>query len=105
MSGALWGEKKDFDGKPIGKNFFKKIDDIAHEIGEKLRKRGIEVSDTKEKFGTVRVYCGLRDDQVKAYQAVYKAACKKYPRYKKYIIDGADWIEYLETKRQVKEAK
>jgi len=39
---------------------FDRLDQIASDIGHKLARYGrIHVSQTKEKFGTVRVYCSL----------------------------------------------
>lgn len=51
-----WGDETYSDGRKLEKDFFVRIDTIALQIGEDLKAAGISVSQTKEKFGEVRVY-------------------------------------------------
>ncbi len=97
MSGAYWGSKVDFDGDPIPENYFIMVGEAANWTGESLRKRGISVSQTKEKFGTCRVYCSLTKDQIKDYQEVYAQAVTKNSRLKPAVIcRHADFVKYLD---------
>lgn len=72
------------------------ITDAAHWIADRLRGYGIHVSDAKEKWGTVRVYCSFNDDkQREIYRRVYAEALMKWPHLSEEIIGGADFGELL----------
>lgn len=80
-----WGDNVDWDG----------IDKAAMFIADNLRKVGVSVY-SKEKFGTVRVYCTLEnDEQRQVYRASYLEAVKKWPHLKEEILCCADYDELL----------
>lgn len=93
---ACYGDKFDSDGWPIPDDFFQQVHDIALWIGEELEKRGIEVLQAKEKFGTVRVYLsGFGPEQYEAYREVGLEAIRRWPGYAKYILFGVHWQHLL----------
>jgi len=57
------------------------------------------VLQTKEKFGTPRVYVAFSEEtemeDIQHYRHVYKTAIKLFPQYEKAIVDGMDYPEYL----------
>ena len=59
----------------------------------------ISVLQTKEKFGSPRVYVSFSEDNeledVKHYRRTYKTAIKLFPQYEKAIREGMDHEEYL----------
>lgn len=90
----IWGD---------GFEYFYEVGEAANYIGKFCRKYGrIGVRDTKEKYGTARVYCRFSSNflviiyQIWIYRLAYKKAIKKFPYIKKEILYGADWQEYLE---------
>ena len=87
------------------------ISEAAYWIGKQLRRWGISVSDCKEKYGTVRVYCSLGrwgapgplnkyviiPIQQRIYRWVYMYAVRrKWPHLAGEILMGADFEEYLQ---------
>ena len=96
MTPPRWGETKDEKGNllPGGKNFFRNADRIARELGDELMKRGIHVTQSKEKFGEIRNYVYLRPKtQAQAYREAYQVIIKKYPEYRKFL--SPDYPELL----------
>ena len=84
------------------------VDGIAWLIGRALEAEGIPVSQTKEKFGTVRVYVGSNDDEDaplstvarrRSYRLVYQMAITAYPHLRSAILDGADYPELASGQR------
>jgi hypothetical protein len=76
------------------------VDGIAWLIGRALEAEGIRVSQTKEKFGSARVYVASSDDEDyalstverrKAYRFVYMMALAAHPQLRSAILDGADY--------------
>lgn len=96
MSGANWGAEKDFDGVPIPHDFFNKIERIALMIGRLLKRKGIDVAQTKEKFGSCRVYVNLEKHQEEDYRHIYLKVIFRLPDYAKYIVSGMDYPELIE---------
>ena len=56
------------------------------------------VQQSKEKWGTVRVYCYCPHDPEaeKVYRQAYADAIAKWPHLREEILVDADWPEYLE---------
>jgi len=80
--------------------YWNAVDGIAWLIGRALEAEGIRVSQTKEKFGSARVYIGSNDDEDyplstvehrKAYRFVYMMALAAHPQLRSAILDGADY--------------
>jgi hypothetical protein len=71
------------------------LDTVARMIADQLAASGIFVRDWKEKHGTVRVYCDIGDEHIPAYKAAYAAAIARWPHLRDEIVDGADYLEYL----------
>jgi hypothetical protein len=76
------------------------VDGIAWLIGRALEAEGLVVTQTKEKFGSARVYVGACDDEdaplstVKrrqSYRLVYMMALAAHPQLRSAIRDGADY--------------
>lgn len=66
------------------------LDDIAHNIGQYCIKWGrISVTQTKEKYGTVRVYCGFGFYTL--HSLIWPNYCYKHPKY-------PDWLWGLDIK-------
>ena len=116
MAGASWfernekGQRIDYEKKVIPENFFQIIDGIATLIGmalesspefwyynKYLRKRVSRVTQTKEKYGTARVYVSMPDTKEAQdhYWYVYKLIKNSFPKYWKYVLDGADYSEII----------
>ena len=107
--GHRWGE---------GFPYFAELDEIAQDIGDYCAKYGrIYVSQTKEKWGNVRVYVsfgyivlpkwcrfdlpvfiakGLQSYQKRVYKQAYKRAILESPHLKCEILCCADYPELLE---------
>lgn len=69
-------------------------------IREQLEASGIVVTDCKEKWGMVRIYCALAPHQAEAYQNAYLNALKKYPHLKAEILGAPDFPEFLQGLEQ-----
>ena len=83
-----WGDPEvDWDG----------IDGAAAFIAERLRSKGIHVTDCKEKYGTVRVYCALAEHQFEDYTRAYQEAVDRWPHLSAEILGGADFPELLSS--------
>lgn len=76
------------------------VDGIGWLIGRALEAEGILVTQTKEKFGSARVYVGACDDEDaplstverrRAYRLVYMMALAAHPQLRRAILDGADY--------------
>ena len=76
------------------------VDGIAWLIGRALEAEGIPVSQTKEKFGSARVYVGACDDEDaplstverrRSYHLVYMMALAANPHLRRAILEGADY--------------
>jgi hypothetical protein len=103
------------------KDYFFIIGDIARWIGYALigpvqrpyhseicYRSNIVVNQTKEKFGTPRVYVTFSEDyhlaDAQHYREVYKTALKLFPQYKQAILEGMDYEEYMiETPEELAE--
>ena len=103
----MWGTESDEH-----KDYFYTIGTIANWIGYALigpRHRpytteimpvsNIAVLQTKEKFGSPRVYVSFTEDthlqDARHYRHVYKTAIKLFPQYEKAIRDGMDYTTYM----------
>tara|TARA_R110000823_G_scaffold194846_3_gene326223 strand:+ start:2296 stop:2790 length:495 start_codon:yes stop_codon:yes gene_type:complete len=103
----MWGTESDDH-----KDYFYTIGTIANWIGYALigpRHRpytteimpvsNIAVLQTKEKFGSPRVYVSFTEDthlqDARHYRHVYKTAIKLFPQYEKAIRDGMDYTTYM----------
>jgi hypothetical protein len=63
---------------------FAPLDEIAHEIGVFCRRWGrISVSQTKEKYGTVRVYCGF--GYYSLHSLIFPGWVYKHPKFPKWL--------------------
>jgi len=112
----MWGSQSEEH-----KDYFQTIGTIANWIGyaligprhrpyttEIMTLSGICVLQTKEKFGSPRVYVSFgketRLQDARHYRHVYKTAIKLFPQYEKAIRDGMDYSTYLfDTERQLTE--
>ena len=103
----MWGTEIDEH-----KDYFYTIGTIANWIGYALigpRHRpytteimpvsNIAILQTKEKFGSPRVYVSFTEDthlqDARHYRHVYKTAIKLFPQYEKAIRDGMDYTTYM----------
>jgi len=103
----MWGSESDEH-----KDYFYTIGTIANWIGYALigpRHRpytteimplsNIAVLQTKEKFGSPRVYVSFSEEthlqDARHYRHVYKTAIKLFPQYEKAIRDGMDYTTYM----------
>lgn len=70
---------------------------LAYLVGEALRGGGIEVHQTKEKFGSIRVYVGAPNshEQRMHYREVYLHAKWACPDLASNLIGGADMPHWL----------
>lgn len=70
---------------------------LAWLVGEALRANGIVVSQTKEKFGSIRVYVETPDthDKRVAYREVYREARAACPDLEEALYGTADYGEWL----------
>lgn len=64
-------------------------------VQEQMTAAGLRVTDVKEKFGTLRVYCDYPDKRSTEYRAVYAGALKKWSHLRAEILVSADWPEFL----------
>lgn len=110
----MWGTESDEH-----KDYFYTIGTIANWIGYALigpRHRpytteimplsNIAVLQTKEKFGSPRVYVSFSEEthlqDARHYKHVYKAAFKLFPQYEKAIREGMDYTTYMfETEEEL----
>lgn len=101
------------------KDYFKTINTIADWIGhamtavrvnaftgEHIKRSNIAVLQTKEKFGSPRVYVKLSAEttleDAKHYRNIYQEAIQLWPQYEKSIREGMDYPEYLfDTEEEV----
>lgn len=77
---------------------------LAWLVGEALSANGIKVHQTKEKFGSIRVYIDTPDthDKRVAYRAVYHEARMACPELTDALFSTADYSEWLyETEAQL----
>lgn len=111
---SKWGTEKEEH-----KNYFDDIEKIAEWIGyamigartnaitgEMSTLSNIKVIQTKEKFGSPRVYVHFSEDthveDAKHYRFVYETAIKLWPHYERAIREGMDYPEFLfETNAEV----
>lgn len=104
---SMWGSESDEH-----KDYFYTIGTIANWIGyaligprhspyttEIMPLSNIGVLQTKEKFGSPRVYVSFSKEthlqDAKHYRQVYKTAIKLFPQYEKAIRDGMDYTTYM----------
>jgi len=104
---SFWGTEKEEH-----KNYFTDIGIIADWIGyalvgartnaftgEIITISNIRVMQTKEKFGSPRVYVQFSKDNLledaQHYRYIYQTAIRLWPHYEKSIRDGMDYPEYL----------
>jgi hypothetical protein len=90
-----WGKEK-----PEHAGYWNAVDSMADLIGMALRSGGINVVQTKEKYGRACVYVGACDDEDapltskehrQHYQRVYQSALLACPWLRGSILDGADY--------------
>ena len=90
-----WGTEK-----PEHAGYWNAVDNMAELIGSALRCSGINVVQTKEKYGRACVYIGAREDEDaplsqrrhrEHYQRVYQNALTACPWLRDAILDGADF--------------
>ena len=111
---SFWGSENEEH-----KDYFKQISLIADWIGyaligprtnpftgEYMPLSNITVLQTKEKFGSPRVYVQFSEEShledAKHYRQTYKTAIELWPQYEKSIKEGMDYSEYLfETEEEV----
>ena len=103
----MWGSETDEH-----RDYFYTIGTIANWIGYALigprhtpytteitPLSNIAVLQTKEKFGSPRVYVSFSKDthlqDARHYRQVYKTAIKLFPQYEKAIRDGMDYTTYM----------
>tara|TARA_R110000772_G_scaffold77050_2_gene165992 strand:+ start:9890 stop:10384 length:495 start_codon:yes stop_codon:yes gene_type:complete len=103
----MWGTESDEH-----KDYFYTIGTIANWIGyaligprhkpyttEIMPLSNIAVLQTKEKFGSPRVYVSFSEEthlqDARHYRHVYKTAIKLFPQYEKAIRDGMDYTTYM----------
>jgi hypothetical protein len=104
---SFWGSQKEEH-----KDYFYTIGTIASWIGYALigprhtpyttditPLSNIAVLQTKEKFGSPRVYVSFSEEtrleDAKHYRRTYQAAIRLFPQYEKAIREGMDYEEYL----------
>lgn len=70
---------------------------MSYLVGEALRAGGITVHQTKEKFGSIRVYVGMPNnhDARRHYRDVYLTAMSACPELADNLRGGADYSEWL----------
>ena len=113
---SMWGSESEEH-----KDYFYTIGTIANWIGYALigprhtpytteitPLSKIAVLQTKEKFGSPRVYVSFAKEthlqDARHYRDVYKTAIKLFPQYEKSIRDGMDYSTYLfDTEEQLKD--
>lgn len=80
--------------------------DMAWLVGEALRANGIKVQQTKEKFGSIRVYVSTPNTHAArvAYREVYLSAMRACPELASNLRGSADYSEWLfETEKELEE--
>lgn len=80
---------------------------MAHLVGEALRAGGIKIHQTKEKFGSIRVYVGVPNNHEarRHYRDVYLTAAAACPELRDSLMGGADYREWLyQTEAELDEA-
>ena len=104
---SMWGSESDEH-----KDYFYTIGTIANWIGyaligprhspyttEIMPLSNIAILQTKEKFGSPRVYVSFSKEthlqDAKHYRQVYKTAINLFPQYEKAIRDGMDYTTYM----------
>jgi hypothetical protein len=104
---SMWGTESDEH-----KDYFYTIGTIANWIGyaligprhspyttEIMPLSNIAILQTKEKFGSPRVYVSFSKEthlqDAKHYRQVYKTAINLFPQYEKAIRDGMDYTTYM----------
>ena len=110
----MWGTESDEH-----KDYFYTIGTIANWIGyaligprhkpyttEIVPLSNIAILQTKEKFGSPRVYVSFNKEthlqDARHYRQVYKTAIKLFPQYEKAIIEGMDYTTYMfETEEEL----
>ena len=113
---SMWGSQSEEH-----KDYFYTIGTIANWIGyaligprhkpyttEIVPLTSISVLQTKEKFGSPRVYVHFSEEthlqDARHYRHTYKAAIKLFPQYEKSIRDGMDYSTYMfESEDELKE--
>jgi len=113
---SMWGSQSEEH-----KDYFYTIGTIANWIGYALigprhtpytteitPLSNIAVLQTKEKFGSPRVYVSFSKEthlqDARHYRQVYKTAIKLFPQYEKAIRDGMDYSTYLfDTEEELQE--
>ena len=70
---------------------------MAHLVGEALRAGGITIHQTKEKFGSIRVYVQVPNNHEsrRHYREVYLTAMAACPELADNLHEGADYSEWL----------
>jgi len=70
---------------------------MAYLVGEALRAGGITIHQTKEKFGSIRVYVGMLNNHEarRHYREVYLTAMAACPDLADNLRGGADYSEWL----------
>ena len=56
---------------------------------------GEHVIQAKEKFGGLRCYVSLSEEDIPMYRKAYETCVAKYPHLREYILAPADYPEYL----------
>lgn len=80
---------------------------MAYLVGEALRAGGITINQTKEKFGTIRVYVQVPNNHEarRHYREVYLTAAAACPELRNSLMGGADYREWLyQTEADLDEA-
>jgi hypothetical protein len=89
--------------------YWNAVDSLADLIGMALRSGGINVVQTKEKYGRACVYVGACEDEDAAlstrehrehYQRVYQSAITAMPWLREAILDGADFRKLASGEEQ-----
>ena len=95
MSPPMWGDPK---------HNWQGIDDCIT-LMIKVLGDAFEYYDIKEKFGHVRLYISVADNQKRVYRKAYKEALKLHPELATYILNDADYPEYLKGLVKQKDCK
>ena len=71
--------------------------DMAWLVGEALRANGIKVRQTKEKFGSIRIYVDVPNTHAArlSYREVYLSAMRACPELASNLRGSADYTEWL----------
>lgn len=82
------------------------LGDMAWLVGEALRANGIKVQQTKEKFGSIRIYVDVPNTHAArlSYREVYLSAMRACPELASNLRGSADYTEWLfETEKELDE--